>query len=737
MGRSIFNFNPERKLPPSFVFLILIALNFLYLYWIEGAGWLWPDLDRALSYFLVIFTYAVVGIILDFLNTLLGRWYIYLGLTGLILLTTTWWKFPEFSTLVVLPIALVAAMIGLRASTVSTILTSVLLIGFHHSIIPEVNQQIINTTLLYCWLTLATLFAIILPLRRSINLYRDQLFQANQFLVDARARKAELEQALESLANANRQLALANKKMAVLSEIAEDAQKAKTAFVANVSHEFRTPLNMITGLIDLMLRNPENYDVILSPKMKEDFHVIYRNCEHLSNMVNDVLDLTRVETGRLVLYREWVNLNEIIDKAVTVVRPLMEKKQLALKMEILDELPLIYCDRMRIQQVVLNLLSNAARFTDHGEIRLVAHYKNQAVSIEVTDTGPGIQQEDRERIFEPFWQGHDPIWQKKGGSGIGLSLSREFINLHGGHMWFESVIGVGSSFFFSIPVSPLIDPISKPGHFIKDDWLWRENAFLSAQAGSTENIVKPRVILYDQTETLSSRFIRYSDQVEFANIQEISQVAREGSARAFIINAASLDNAWTLIEGALNNAATTPIIGCSVPGEYRRALDLGAKGYLIKPIKIDDLKRVVNSVNKPLQRVLIVDDDIEVLTLYKRMIESFYPELEVTTASCGEEALETIHFNPPDLMFLDVIMPEMNGWQVLEILSQDFGNQLFPIYFITAQDPVDQLASSFILATIKGGIPLGKLLRGSLEIASLLMASEKEPDPMSAQISQN
>ncbi|MBE0698627.1 MAG: response regulator [Anaerolineaceae bacterium] len=690
-------------------------------------------MDRAFSYFLVVFSFALIGFGFDFLNTLAGRWYTYFGLTGLVLLTFVWWKFPEFLFLIVLPITLVAAMIGLRASIFSTILTSILLIGFHRSMLLPINQQILYTTLLYCWLSLGTLFAIIFPLRHTINLYGNQLFQANQFLGDARGRKAELEQTLESLANANRQLALANKKMAVLSEIAEDAQKAKTAFVANVSHEFRTPLNMITGLIDLMLRNPENYDVILSPKMKEDFHVIYRNCEHLSNMVNDVLDLTRVETGRLVLYREWVNLNEIVDKAITVVRPLMEKKRLALKLEIHDELPLIYCDRMRIQQVVLNLLSNAARFTDRGEIHLIAHNNNQAVTLEVKDTGPGIQQEDRERIFEPFWQGHDPIWQKKGGSGIGLSLSREFITLHGGHMWFESEIGVGSSFIFSIPNSPVIDPLTKPGHFIKDDWLWRENAFLSAQAGSTENIVKPRVILYDQTETLFSRFVRYSDQVEFANIQDIDQVAREGAAKAFIINASSIDIAWPLIVGALNNAATTPIIACSVPGEHRRALDLGAKGYLIKPIKIDDLKRVIKSINKPLQRILIVDDDFEIQKLYQRMIESFDPGLEVITASSGEEALEKVRSSPPDLMFLDVIMPEMSGWQVLETLSHDFMGQLFPIYFITAQDPVDQLASSFILATIKGGIPLGKLLRGSLEIASLLMASEKEPDPMSAQ----
>ncbi len=444
-------------------------------------------------------------------------------------------------------------------------------------------------------------------------------------------------------------------------------------------------------------------------------------------MVNDVLDLTRVETGRLVLYREWVNLHEIIDKAITVVHPLIEKKRLSLKLDLPAQLPSIYCDRMRIQQVVLNLLSNAARFTENGVIQIRVAEKNQSVWVEVTDTGSGIAPEDRDRIFEPFWQGHDPIWRKKGGSGIGLSLSREFIDLHAGRMWFDSEIGKGSTFSFTLPISPLGEPVTKAGHFIKDDWLWREDSFLSAQAIPKEEIVKPRIILFDQTETLYSRFTRYNDQVEFTPIQSIDQVAGESSARAFILNAPSVKTLWSMVESAFDNAATTPVIGCSVPGEYRRALDLGAKGYLIKPIRIDDLKRVLNSLETPVRRILIVDDDPDVLNLYRRMLEAHDANLVVTTVSNGETALKIVRASPPDLMFLDVVMPEVSGWQVLETLSEEHLSRAFPIYFITAQDPVDQLASGFLLATIKGGIPLGKLLRGSLDLASLLMAPAQEP----------
>jgi signal transduction histidine kinase len=198
---------------------------------------------------------------------------------------------------------------------------------------------------------------------------------------------------------------LANERTANLRAIAEEAQRTKTAFVANVSHEFRTPLNMILGLVELMVENPEIYAVSLSSSMRDDLNVVYRNCEHLANLINDVLDLTRMEAGYLTLHRERVDLQEIIEDSVTAIRPLMEKKRLALDVLVPDELPRVYCDRTRMQQVLLNLLSNAARYTDVGRITVQVVQQDQHVVISVADTGPGICSEDVGRIFEPFFQG--------------------------------------------------------------------------------------------------------------------------------------------------------------------------------------------------------------------------------------------------------------------------------------------------------------------------------------------
>ena len=132
--------------------------------------------------------------------------------------------------------------------------------------------------------------------------------------------------------------------------VAEEAQRAKTTFVANVSHEFRTPLNMIIGLVDLMVDNPAIYDVILSPKMRDDLRVVYRNCEHLSNMINDVLNLTRLEAGRLALHRERVELGGLVDACVTAVLPLLEKKGLAIDVHVPEGFPQVSCDRTRVRQ---------------------------------------------------------------------------------------------------------------------------------------------------------------------------------------------------------------------------------------------------------------------------------------------------------------------------------------------------------------------------------------------------
>jgi CheY-like chemotaxis protein len=247
----------------------------------------------------------------------------------------------------------------------------------------------------------------------------------------------------------------------------------------------------------------------------------------------------------------------------------------------------------------------------------------------------------------------------------------------------------------------------------------------AARADLPSSLSKPRVLICDETGDLYPAFTRYTDEIEFVDTRDLAQVAqevRECPAHAVVLNTVSPHDLWPLAERARLETPDTPIIGCSVPPQVERALQAGAAGYLVKPVTRADLQEVIRAVDRPVRRVLVVDDDLDVLQLFTRMLCGCDGTLEVATASSGEQALEALRSVPPDLVLLDIIMPETNGWQVLEIKRQDEVIRDIPVVLVSAQDPREQpLASQALLATMDEGLPLSKLLRCSLEISALLL----------------
>jgi len=385
-------------------------------------------------------------------------------------------------------------------------------------------------------------------------------------------------------------------------------------------------------------------------------------------------------------------------------------------------LPEIYCDRTRIRQVVLNLMSNAARFTDEGRITIYVVKEGSCVIVSVADTGPGILPKDAERIFEPFCQGTSKLWRDKSGSGLGLSISKQFVELHSGRIWLESEPGVGTTFSFELPISPPMGHVIRPGHWIREDWVWVERP-----SGPKVPRLPPkeRVVICDETGVLYSSFSHNSDKVELIDTRNLAQATQElwrCPAHAVLLNATSPNALWSLVERARLKISDTPLIGCCVPPQTKEALEVGAAGYLIKPVKRADLEKAIQALGKPVRRVLAVDDDADVLQLWSRMLHACDDKLEVATASSGEQALDELCKNPPDLVLLDIVMPDMDGWQVLELKGQDETIKDIPILLITAQDPTGRpLASRVLLATMGEGLSLNKLLRGSLELSALLL----------------
>ena len=679
-----------------------------------------PDPAKATNFAPFFWTFLTFSWLLESRNPFLGRWFLVLGLIVSVHVITVWFELPSALALVALPIALATPLISAPAGVMTAIAETAVLLLLRPFGGLEVGGGLIIVALLALWLAcglmIATQHSVSELARWSVTNFE----RARTLLDEARDRQAELKEALDALAHANRQLALTYDKLAAARQLAEEARKAKAAFVANVSHEFRTPLNMIVGLVDMILKTPDLYGEDLPAALLKDLEIVGRNCEHLSSMINDVLDLSRIESGRPVLHRENVRLQEVVEQALTVVRPLTEKKGLSLQAIIPDDLPEVYCDRTRIRQVILNLVSSAARFTERGGIVVQVASEDGFVSVNVKDTGPGISPEDAKRIFEPFYQATTLVRRQSDGTGLGLSISKQFIELHGGKMWVESQLGVGSTFSFKLPISLLPDPISRPERWITQGWVERRfNPTLP------EVNLSQRIVVCDETGELCTLLARCDDQVEFVPVRDLSQAIAEMQrcpAKALVINGESLSSLGPLAERARKELPDTPIFGCVLPPKTELALAAGAADFLLKPITRGDLIRTFAALDKPVKDILLVDDDPEVLDLFSRMIQANDPEVRVRTATSGQQALVEMRCGLPDIVLLDILMPDQDGWETLKAIKGDKALQDTPIVIISAQDPQDHPAQSdWLLVTISGGLPIRKFLHFLYGISSSLL----------------
>jgi signal transduction histidine kinase len=232
-------------------------------------------------------------------------------------------------------------------------------------------------------------------------------------------------------------------------ELAEASQH-KSQFLANMSHELRTPLNAILGYTELIL---DSVYGDMPEKARNVLDRVQRNGRHLLGLINDVLDLSKIEAGQLTLSLSDYSLNSVIRTVFSAVEPLANQKQIRLKIEVAPELPLGRGDEQRLTQVLLNLVGNAIKFTVLGEVSITGSAANGSFTVAVRDTGPGISTTDQAKLFQEFQQADNSITRKKGGTGLGLAISKRIIEMHGGKIWVDSVAGQGSTFSFALPIS--------------------------------------------------------------------------------------------------------------------------------------------------------------------------------------------------------------------------------------------------------------------------------------------
>ncbi len=511
-----------------------------------------------------------------------------------------------------------------------------------------------------------------------------------------REQRLELEQSRSDLIQVNRELKRLSERLKVMEHIAEEARQAKTEFVANVSHELRTPLNMIIGFADIIARSPHVYGGRLPPSLLTDIAAIRRNAEHLAALVNDVLDLSQVEAGRMALSRDWVVLPPVIAAALEVVSGLYSSRGLYLRADVEPDLPPVYCDEARIRQVIINLLGNAGRFTERGGVTVTCRHSpanHRDLVVSVADTGPGIAAKDQQRIFEPFQQADVSTRRRHGGSGLGLTISKQFVEMHGGSLWLESEPGIGTTISFTLPADNPTVSAPAQAHSVRralvaDDEI---GYHLRTRPSSVQvPAVGQRFVLIDPEGPLQRLLKRYLPNVEvdaFVDPAEALAALQRSPAQALVINDASAQAAAASI-GQLPYG--TPAIACWLPGEQDTVRRLGVVAYLVKPVVQEQLLAAVGRLGTQIRTVLLVDDEEDELHLFARMLESEENRFSILQVTTGRRALSMLRQRRPDLLLLDLNMPDVNGFQVLEEKARDPQIAGIPVIVISSRDPTGE-----------------------------------------------
>ncbi len=674
---------------------------------------------------LLVLALGFLGSILASAYPAISKWLLIAGTQAIVLLAAVWLRNPMVVGLLALPPTLAAVAGSTAAAGALGMLESVVLFPLLGLVGLGQNPFNLCLGLAAIWCTPVLVWGArrrVVQQEAWLGRYYETTYRMVQ---QARDHEAELNRVREDGKNALRQLSLANERLGTLRAVAEKARKSKAAFVASVSHEFRTPLNIIIGMVNLMIEAPESYDGEFPPHAMEQLRTVYENCQHLTALIDDVLDLSRVEAGRMTLHREAVDLNEVVRASVKAVRPLIDGKGLSLVISSADGLPDVMCDRTRVRQIVLNLLSNAARLTDRGGIEVRVEQRDHHVGLAVSDTGPGIAPEDAEQIFEPFQQGTGATWRDRGGSGLGLSLSRTFAHLHGGRMWFESELGQGTTFYIELPMGEPPDHHSRPDRGIKRDWVWLERSFCTGAADKARGTVGPRVLVCDEQGSLATDLARHTDTVQIVPVDDLSGVAEElrrCPAHAVILNASSADGILPMVQAARERAPDTPIVGCCCPPRSAHAREAGALDYLTKPVLREDLARAMQAAGMPVRRLLIVDDKAAARDLLASYVRAQDDGVEILEASGSTEALSILREKQPDLVLVDIIMPESDGWELLATKAADESIRAIPAIVISAQDARDAQSRTPVLVAAMGqGLSVSKLLACSEQLSRMLL----------------
>src|SRR6476619_4744011 len=456
----------------------------------------------------------------------------------------------------------------------------------------------------------------------------------------------------------------------------ELASQHKSQFLSSMSHELRTPLNAIIGLTEMMVTNAARFG---TEKAAEPLRRVHRAGSHLLGLINQVLDLSKIEAGKLELSPDWVNLTPLINEVVDTARHLAEQNNNRLVVKGQENLGSLTVDPMRLRQILLNLLSNACKFTKQGEVTLLARKlvnEGHWIEFAVSDTGIGMTPEQQAKLFEEFTQADSSTARQYGGTGLGLAITRKLARMMGGDVTLTSEAGKGSTFTVRLPASTDV-PAGAP---------------ISSDSGRSTRADCVLVIDDDATaRELISDHLKAGgfSVVTAAGGVEGIKLAKELQPTVITLDVMMPDlDGWSVLAALRQNPelAEIPVIMVSIVDDKRRGIALGAAGYLTKPIDRERLHKLVRRFQPPrgATRVLMVEDDASQRERMLGWLER--PHWIVREAANGQEALDLLREEKPDVILLDLMMPEMDGFEVVAALQGDKDWRDIPVIVITSLD---------------------------------------------------
>ena len=515
-------------------------------------------------------------------------------------------------------------------------------------------------------------------IEKAANNPYEELQQQNKELLRT---LEELKNRQDELAQLNRELDETNRGVVALyaelndrADFLQRASELKSHFLSNMSHEFRTPLNSITALSQIML---DRLDGELTPEQEKQVKFIRKSAQDLTDLVNDLLDLAKVEAGKVIIRPATFEIPSLFAALRGMLRPLLiQNSSVNLVFEDSVGLPEMFSDEAKVSQILRNFVSNALKFTERGEVRVSATLEEDVIVFAVSDTGIGIAPQDCDLIFEEWTQVEGKIQKKVKGTGLGLPLSRKFAQLLGGDVSVRSEPGTGSTFFAKIPIqfngATMVAVVPEVKRELDADKL-------------------PVLVVEDNREALFI-YEKYLKNTRFQvvparSVKEARAALREFRPRAVVLDVLlETEHSWDLLQEIKENPETAkiPVFVVTVVDNRDKATILGADGFHAKPVDRTWLiHRLESTQRTQSKRVLLVDDDEVSRYLVRNLLDP--AGFQFVEAADGQEAVHKAEEDLPDLIVLDVVMPELSGVEVLRSLKGNPRTSKIPVVIHTSK----------------------------------------------------